>query len=58
MKHPTQKQVYVRRWRPNSYTVDKTEEVILDENTPEHLKLKISELSGIPVKRVMFAKAR
>lgn len=57
MKHATQMQIYVRRWRPSTFTVDKTHEVILDENTPEHLKVKISDFSGIPVERVMFAKA-
>ena len=58
MKHATQLQVYVRHWRPSTYTVDKTSEVILDENTPEHLKKKLSEFSGIPVERVQFAKVR
>ena len=57
MKHATQMQIYVRRWRPSTFTMDKTQEVILNENTPDHLKLRISEFSGIPVERVMFAKA-
>lgn len=56
MKHTTQMQVYVRRWRPNTFTVDKTCEIILDENTPDHLKQKLSELSGIPLYRILFAK--
>ena len=56
MKHPTQMQVYVRHWRPSSYTVDKSSEIILNENTPQHLKLKLSEFSGIPAQRIQFAK--
>jgi hypothetical protein len=58
MKHATQMQVYVRHWHPRSHTVDKTQEVILEENTPQHLKLKLSELSGIPADRIQFAKVR
>ena len=56
MKHATQMQVYVRHWHPRTYTVDKTREVILDVNTPEHLKQKLSEFSGIPTGRIKFAK--
>ena len=56
MKHATQMQIYVRRWRPSIFTVDPTCEIILDENTPDHLKQKLSELSGIPLHRVLFAK--
>ena len=56
MKHATQMQIYVRRWRPSTFSVDKTCEIILDENTPEHLKQRLSELSGIPLSRVLFAK--
>lgn len=56
MERPTQMQVYVRRWKPSSYTVDKTSEIILDENTPDHLKFKLSEFSDIPAERIQFAK--
>ena len=41
MVHPTQMQVYLRRWRPSSYTVDPIQEMILDENTLEHLRKKV-----------------
>lgn len=58
MKHATQMQVYVRHWHPRTYTVDKTQEVILDENTPDHLKRKLSDFSGIPAGRIQFAKVR
>lgn len=54
----TQMQVYVRRWRPSVYKIDKTAEIILDENSFQHLKLKLFELSGIPINRIQFAKVR
>jgi len=41
MVHPTQMQVYLRRWRPSSYVVDPIQEIILDENTLEHLRKKV-----------------
>lgn len=41
MTEPTQMQVYVRHWHPSTYTVDKSQEIILSENTPDHLKLKV-----------------
>ena len=58
MKHATQMQVYVRHWHPSTHTVDKTQEIILDDNTPEHLKQKLAEFSGIPTNRVQFAKVQ
>lgn len=36
-------QVYVRQWHPSIYSVDKTQEIILSDNSPEHLKLKVRE---------------
>ena len=79
MVETTQMQVYVRHWHPSTYAVDKCQEIILSENTPDHLKLmvytthqsnhwycssyvmlclwQLSELSGIPAERVVFAKA-
>ena len=56
MKYATQMQVYVRHWHPSTYTVDKTREVILDQNTPQHLKERLAEFSGIPADRIQFAK--
>ena len=57
MSSPSQMQVYLRRWRPASYTVDTPHEIILDENNPAHLRKRIAEASKIPVEHVMFAKA-
>ena len=33
-------QVYVRRWRPSTHTVDLTDEVVVTESTPDHLRKK------------------
>ena len=41
MKEATQMQVYVRHWHPSSYAVDKTQEIILSDNSPEHLKINV-----------------
>ena len=41
MREPTQMQVYVRHWHPSKYTVDKTQEIILSDNSPEHLKMMV-----------------
>ena len=41
MTEATQMQVYVRHWHPSTYTVDKAREIILSDNSPEHLKLKV-----------------
>ena len=38
----TQTQVYVRHWHPSTYAVDKTQEIILSDKSPEHLKQKVS----------------
>lgn len=46
MVHPTQMQVYLRRWRPSSYVVDPIQEIILDENTLEHLRKRVRGGSG------------
>ena len=42
MKRPTQMQVYVRWWRPSTYTVGPTREIVLDTAKPAELKLKVS----------------
>ena len=55
---PNHMQVYVRRWRPSTFTLDLIEEIILLENGPDHLKKRLSELSGIPAECVSYAKVR
>ena len=49
MKRPTQMQVYVRWWRPSTYTVDPTREIILDTAKPEDLKLKATLSLSLPL---------
>ena len=56
MTEATQMQVYVRRWRPSTWLVDHTHEIILDQNTPEHLRMKLAEISGIPQEDIQYAK--
>ena len=56
MTESTQMQVYVRHWRPSSCSVDRTTEIILDQNTPDHLRDKLSQLSGIPKEDIQYAK--
>ena len=37
----TQMQVYIKRWRPSTYTVEIYDEVILTDATPKHLKQQV-----------------
>ena len=48
MKSPEQMQIYLKRWHPSSYTVDPPHEIILDQNSPAHLRMRIAEASEIP----------
>ena len=41
MALPSQMQVYIKRWRPSTYTVDTYDEVILTDATPKHLKQQV-----------------
>lgn len=42
MALPSQMQVYIKRWRPSTYTVDPYDEVILTNAIPKHLKQQVS----------------
>ena len=44
MVMPTQMQVFIRRWRPSTYTVDTYNEVILTDATPIHLKQQVCSI--------------
>ena len=57
MSSPTQMQIYLRKWHPATYSVDPPHEIVLDNNSPAHLKEQIAKASGIPLDNVMFAKA-
>ena len=41
MALPSQMQVYIKRWRPSTYTVDTYDEIILTDATPKHLKQQV-----------------
>uniref|UniRef100_A0A1X7SXM3 Ubiquitin carboxyl-terminal hydrolase 47 C-terminal domain-containing protein n=1 Tax=Amphimedon queenslandica TaxID=400682 RepID=A0A1X7SXM3_AMPQE len=53
-RHYGQTQVYVIRWRPSQCSVDPIEEIILDNNDPNHVSRKLSELSGVFSARFMY----
>ena len=46
MIYPTQMQVYLRRWRPSSFTVDPIQEIIMDGNGLDHLRKKVRRERG------------
>eukprot|EP00731_Ephydatia_muelleri_P029733 Em0021g256a len=56
MKESTNMQVYIRHWHPSTYTVDPTDEVIVSESHPNHLRKKISQMCDIPWERIAIAK--
>ncbi|XP_061169220.1 ubiquitin carboxyl-terminal hydrolase 47-like isoform X7 [Saccostrea echinata] len=58
MNTTSQLAIFVRRWRPSTYELDLFQEVILSSQTVDDLKEKISEISGIPVEDIEYAKGR
>lgn len=58
MEDWTQTAVFVRHWKPSAYTLGPLQEVILVDNQVSTLKKCISELSGIALDNVDFAKVR
>ncbi|XP_019858401.1 PREDICTED: ubiquitin carboxyl-terminal hydrolase 47-like [Amphimedon queenslandica] len=59
MKHYTQMQVYVIRWRPSQCSVDPIEEIILDKRyDPKDFIGKLSELSGIPFYNIYYTESK
>ncbi|KAK7500181.1 hypothetical protein BaRGS_00008728, partial [Batillaria attramentaria] len=50
--------IYLRRWRPSSFTLDPFQEVVLSHQSVEELKQKIAAVSSIPVENVEFAKGK
>uniref|UniRef100_A0A1X7VHM2 Ubiquitin carboxyl-terminal hydrolase 47 C-terminal domain-containing protein n=1 Tax=Amphimedon queenslandica TaxID=400682 RepID=A0A1X7VHM2_AMPQE len=51
------RQLLLRRWHPSEFSVDPTEEVILDTHSPLDLKKKVNllELSGVTVDAISVA---
>lgn len=58
VKSTSQLSLFVRRWRTSTYKLESFQEVILSQQTTEHLKEKLHELSGIATENIEFAKAR
>ena len=44
---PTQMQMYIRRWRPSTYTVDTHDEIFVTDATPKHLKQQVCYIASI-----------
>ncbi|XP_026124247.1 ubiquitin carboxyl-terminal hydrolase 47 isoform X1 [Carassius auratus] len=58
MKSMSQLAVLSRRWCPAQMKLEAFHEVVLESSSVEELKEKLSELSGIPLENLEFAKGR
>ncbi|XP_015277115.1 PREDICTED: ubiquitin carboxyl-terminal hydrolase 47 isoform X1 [Gekko japonicus] len=58
MKSMSQLAVLSRRWRPSEMKLDPFQEVVLESSSVDELKEKLSEISGILVENIEFAKGR
>uniref|UniRef100_A0A8C1K5V2 Ubiquitin carboxyl-terminal hydrolase 47 n=1 Tax=Cyprinus carpio TaxID=7962 RepID=A0A8C1K5V2_CYPCA len=58
MKSMSQLAVLTRRWCPAQMKLEAFREVVLESSSVEELKEKLSELSGIPLENLEFAKGR
>uniref|UniRef100_A0A8C2BUK6 Ubiquitin carboxyl-terminal hydrolase 47 n=1 Tax=Cyprinus carpio TaxID=7962 RepID=A0A8C2BUK6_CYPCA len=58
MKSMSQLAVLTRRWCPAQMKLEAFREVVLESSSVEKLKEKLSELSGIPLENLEFAKGR
>ncbi|XP_067152240.1 ubiquitin carboxyl-terminal hydrolase 47 isoform X7 [Apteryx mantelli] len=58
MKSMSQLAVLSRRWRPSEMKLDSFQEVVLESSSVEELREKLSEISGIPLENIDFAKGR
>ncbi|XP_039391907.1 ubiquitin carboxyl-terminal hydrolase 47 isoform X4 [Mauremys reevesii] len=56
MKSMSQLAVLSRRWRPSEMKLDSFQEVVLESSSVDELKEKLSEISGIPLEYIEFAK--
>ncbi|KAG7164653.1 Ubiquitin carboxyl-terminal hydrolase 47-like [Homarus americanus] len=50
--------IFVKRWKPSSYTTDPLTEIIISKPTVEALKEKLTEISGIEAENIDFAKGK
>ncbi|XP_071371895.1 ubiquitin carboxyl-terminal hydrolase 47 isoform X6 [Centroberyx affinis] len=58
MKSMSQLAVLTRRWSPATMKLEPFQEVVLESSSVEELKEKLSEISGIPLENLEFAKGR
>uniref|UniRef100_A0A674F3F3 Ubiquitin carboxyl-terminal hydrolase 47 n=1 Tax=Salmo trutta TaxID=8032 RepID=A0A674F3F3_SALTR len=58
MKSMSQLAVLTRRWTPAQMKLEPFQEVVLESSSVEELKEKLSEISGIPLENLDFAKGR
>uniref|UniRef100_A0A8K9XP74 Ubiquitin carboxyl-terminal hydrolase 47 n=1 Tax=Oncorhynchus mykiss TaxID=8022 RepID=A0A8K9XP74_ONCMY len=58
MKSMSQLAVLTRRWTPAQMKLEPFQEVVLESSSVEELKEKLSEISGIPLENLEFAKGR
>ncbi|XP_006865884.1 PREDICTED: ubiquitin carboxyl-terminal hydrolase 47 [Chrysochloris asiatica] len=58
MKSMSQLAVLSRRWRPSEMKLDLFQEVVLESSSVDELREKLSEISGIPLEAIEFAKGR
>eukprot|EP00800_Vazella_pourtalesii_P017424 TRINITY_DN52_c0_g1_i6.p1 TRINITY_DN52_c0_g1~~TRINITY_DN52_c0_g1_i6.p1 ORF type:complete len:1401 (+),score=392.26 TRINITY_DN52_c0_g1_i6:46-4248(+) len=58
MSKQTDLQIYLRRWRPSSYSLEAFEEVTINSNSVDALKHVIAQKSSLPFASVEFAKGQ
>uniref|UniRef100_A0A8C8FUH3 Ubiquitin carboxyl-terminal hydrolase 47 n=1 Tax=Oncorhynchus tshawytscha TaxID=74940 RepID=A0A8C8FUH3_ONCTS len=58
MKSMSQLAVLTRRWTPAQMKLEPFQEVVLESSSVEELKEKLSEISGVPLENLEFAKGR
>uniref|UniRef100_UPI00358FDFB7 ubiquitin carboxyl-terminal hydrolase 47 isoform X2 n=1 Tax=Myxine glutinosa TaxID=7769 RepID=UPI00358FDFB7 len=58
MTSMSQLAVLARRWRPSQLILEQFQEVVLETNTVEELKMQLSEISGLSVEDIEFSKGR
>ncbi|KAH0620880.1 hypothetical protein JD844_021747 [Phrynosoma platyrhinos] len=56
MKSMSQLAVLSRRWRPSEMKLDPFQEIVLESSSVDELKEKLSEISGILLENIEFAK--
>uniref|UniRef100_A0A8C4QAX2 Ubiquitin carboxyl-terminal hydrolase 47 n=1 Tax=Eptatretus burgeri TaxID=7764 RepID=A0A8C4QAX2_EPTBU len=58
MTSMSQLAVLARRWRPSLLILEQFQEVVLETNTVEELKIQLSGISGLSVEDIEFSKGR